>query len=392
MISAIAPATLQPSKKLEHYGTSVFARVAQMAVKHQAINIAQGFPNFNFSDKLLDFHTQYLKQGFNQYAPSNGDTGLKEQVALKMYREHGADYHPDTEITITTGALQAVYTVLTSIVEKGDEVIVFEPAFDSYRPVIELNGGRTVGVVLFGPDYEIDWDLVRLSISSKTRAIILNTPNNPTGKTLKKQDYLELIKLVRDTNIVIISDEVYEYLVFDDKPHLSVADFPELRQRSFVISSFGKTLHVTGWRVGYCLAPDYLMEGFRRIHQFMVFSACSHASQKAIARFLEEEAGYEREVNEIYRKKRAYFSKGIACSRFNALPVEASFFMLLDYTAINKKESSEKMTEELIVKHKLATIPISAFYSAPNNETLIRICFAKSQDVLDQAIEILSKV
>ncbi len=378
-------------KKLKKYGASVFARIAQMAVQHQAINMAQGFPNFNYSDKLQELANDYTRKGFNQYAPMPGDIKLREEICRKTEALYRAMYRPDTEVTVTTGALQAVYVALSSIVEKDDEVIIFEPAFDCYRPVVELNGGKVVAVKLTEPGFNIDWEEVRKQVTPKTRAIVINSPNNPTGKVFTKDDFGQLISIIKNTNTIVISDEVYEHMVFDGREHLSAASFPEIRERAFVISSFGKTLHVTGWRIGYCLAPDYLMEDFRKIHQFMVFAAAPWSMQKAIADFISDNDDYVKEVNSIYRTKRDFFSKAIRSSRFKQLPVEASFFMLLDYSEISSV-SDVQMAEKLIMENKIATIPFSAFFEKGNEAHLLRICFAKTDEVMRQAIEALINI
>lgn len=280
-----------PLSKLSNVGTTIFSTMTQLATENEAINLSQGFPDFMADPELLDYVSNFIKQGFNQYAPMGGMIGLKEEIAKKIENSHEAIYHPDSEITVTAGGTQAIFTTIAAFIKKDDEVIIFEPAYDCYEPTVELFGGIVKRFEMKAPDYEIDWNVVKNLVSDKTKMIILNNPNNPAGKILKEHDIQELIKIVENTSILILSDEVYENIVFDGKPHLSICRYPELKNRSLMVASFGKLFHVTGWKTGYCAAPKYLMDEFRKVHQFNVFSV-NTPMQLALAEYMKNPEHY----------------------------------------------------------------------------------------------------
>jgi len=380
---------IQIKTKLPEWGTSIFTVMSKMATEHNAINLAQGFPDFNCDDELLELVHHFQKKGFNQYAPMQGVPSLRESISEKIEKLYGKLYNSETEITVTAGATQALYTALTSVVEKGDEVILFEPAYDSYVPDVISNGGVPVYVQLNPNDYSYNWELVRNKISSKTKAIILNSPQNPTGSLITLSDIQELEKITKDTNILIISDEVYEHITFDNKKHISLASSEELSKRTFVISSFGKTYHTTGWKMGYCAAPENLTKEFRKMHQFIVFSA-NTPIQYAYAEFMKQEERYL-SLGKFYQKKRDLFLEEIRDSRFKIKNCDGTYFQLLDYSDISNKsdmEFSKYLTKEIGV----AVIPLSPFYEDRKSRSLIRVCFAKSDDVLRKAAKKLSAV
>lgn len=375
--------------KLPNTPTSIFSRMSNLAVEHQAINLSQGFPDFDTDPKLIDSVEKYMYDGFNQYAPMPGYIGLREKIALKYDKFYSVQVNPADEITVTAGGTQALFTVISAVVDRDDEVIIFEPAYDSYRPSIELLGGKVVPVKLNAPDFAIDWSYVRSLVNSKTKLIIINNPNNPTGRILTHHDILELEGIVSDNNLLLLSDEVYEHIVFDQHKHITVLSSDLLRSRSFVVCSFGKLLHTTGWKMGYVVAPTFLTAEFRKVHQFNVFSVNSPI-QMAIASYLDD-VGYYYELSNFFQQKKDYMTEELKSSRFQVLPTEGTYFMLLDYAAISKVgelEFAERLTQE----HKIATIPVSAFYATNDNQYLLRICFAKKLQTLSKAIDILKKV
>ena len=388
-MSTITNNTLHINSKLPDIGTSIFTIMSKMALDYNAINLSQGFPDFNCSDELIELVNHYQHKGFNQYAPMSGIPQLREQISLKIQKFYNALYHKDSEITVTAGATQAIYTAITTVVKPGDEVIILEPAYDSYGPGVKASGGIPVFVKLVPPVYSYDWDTIRKSINDKTSLIILNTPHNPTGSLITKDDILQLEELTSDTDIKIISDEVYEHVVFDGNEHTSLASSEKLAERTFVISSFGKTFHTTGWKMGYCAAPEYLMKEFRKMHQFVVFSV-NTPIQHAYADYLQDENHYLH-LNEFYQSKRDILRNTLAGSKFKLLPCKGTYFQLLSYGGIsdlNDKEFSEYLTKE----KGIAVIPLSPFYNEGNNEYIIRVCFAKQDEVLNKAAEILSKL
>lgn len=377
------------ASKLPTIGTTIFTVMSQMAAEYKAVNLSQGFPDFNASAELLELVSKYMKQGYNQYAPMPGVIKLREVIAEKTAFLYSANYNPEHEITITAGATQAIYTAISAIVREGDEVIIFEPAYDCYVPAIELNGGKAVFAQLKFPDYTINWDEVKKLIRQKTKMIIINTPNNPSGSMLSANDMLKLEKLTKNTDIIILSDEVYEHILFDNYEHQSVARFPKLAERSFIISSFGKTYHTTGWKMGYCLAPKNLMTEFRKVHQFLVFSA-NHPIQLALAEYMQQRNTYL-DLNQFYQQKRDYFVSLLKDSRFTLLPCNGSYFQLLKYDNITT-EGDVKYAERLIKENGIASIPISVFYHNLQDNKVLRFCFAKENSTLEKAAEILCKV
>jgi methionine transaminase len=377
------------TSKLPTIGTTIFTLMSRMAAEHKAINLSQGFPDFDGDKRLLELVGKYMNGGKNQYAPMEGILALREQLALKTHELYGASYNPETEITITAGATQALYTAISTVVNTADEVIIFEPAYDSYVPAIELNGGIPIRLQLNAPDYSIDWLAIEKVISERTKMIIINTPHNPTGSVMSESDMDKLEQLVVNTNIVILSDEVYEHIIFDKQKHQSVARFPKLAERSFIVSSFGKTYHTTGWKMGYCIAPAALMKEFRKVHQFQVF--CVNAPiQYALADFLNQKENYLT-LGAFYEEKRNYFNKLIAGSKFRLIPSAGTYFQLVDYAAISDEKDTDFATR-LTKEHGLAAIPVSVFYHAQVDNKTLRFCFAKQEETLTKAAEILHRL
>lgn len=375
--------------KLPHVGTTIFTVMSKLANECNAINLSQGFPDFESSQDLIGLVNDFMKKGMNQYAPMQGILPLRERIAEKMEKLYSIKYNPDTEITITAGGTQAIYTAITSLVREKDEVIIFSPAYDCYAPAVELCGGRPVYVQLDYPKYSINWDRVRKLFNHYTKMIIINTPHNPTGTILTSQDMMKLEQITKDTNIVVLSDEVYEHILFDGYEHQSVARFPKLAERSYIVFSFGKTFHNTGWKVGYILGPENLMSEFRKVHQFNVF-AVNTPMQYALAEFLKNEKNYSG-IPTFYQKKRDLFNSRLKNSRFQVIPSAGTYFQLLDYSRITKEKDTDfaiRITKEFGV----ASIPVSVFY--PNNveSKLLRFCFAKRDETLGKATEILCKV
>ena len=374
--------------KLPNISTSIFSIMSEMANEYNAINLSQGFPDFDVSRKLIELVENYMRKGYNQYAPMPGVLPLREIISQKTKELHNAEYNPKTEITITAGATQAIYTAITALIQEDDEVIVFEPAYDSYIPAIRANGGKPVYIKLKYPDYKIDWQQVNKSVNQRTKMLIINTPHNPSGSILSEDDLNSLKRFVTGTNIIILSDEVYEHIIFDNHEHQSISKIPELAKRSFIVSSFGKTFHATGWKMGYCLAPEYLMKEFRKIHQFMVYSVNTPV-QYAIADFLKDKNEYL-QLGEFYQEKRDYFVKLLANTKYKMLPSKGTYFQTIDYSEITDTPDKE-YSIELIQKYGIATIPMSVFYHEKVKSTILRICFAKSKDTLEKAAEKLIK-
>jgi methionine aminotransferase len=363
--------------------------MTQLANDAGAINLSQGFPDFEVHPELIDLVAHYMRDGCNQYAPMPGIALLRERIAAKVDALYGASYDPATEITVTSGATEALFAAITAVVGANDEVIVFEPAFDSYVPVIELCGGQPVFIQLKFPEYTVDWAEVRAAISEKTKLIILNFPHNPTGAVLAHEDLNQLIQIVQDTNIVIVSDEVYEHIVFDWRPHLSLAAYPPLAERSFVISSFGKTYHATGWKLGYCLAPRTLSREIQKIHQYLTF-ASNTPMQHALAEFIQKKEVYL-QLSAFYQQKRDLFGRFIEKSRFKALPCHGTYFLMLDYSSITDEPDME-FAKRLTVDYGVAAIPPSVFYHKKNDYNVLRFCFAKRDETLEEAAHRLCKV
>lgn len=378
-----------PLSKLSHIGTTIFSQMTQLAHEHEAINLSQGFPDFMSDPELLGHAEQFIKKGFNQYAPMGGMIGLKEEIAKKIENSHQAIYHPESEITITAGGTQAIFTTIATFIKKDDEVIIFEPAYDCYEPTVELFGGIVQRFEMQAPDYTIDWNAVKNLVNEKTKMIILNNPNNPSGRILKEHDLKELTDLVKGTSILILSDEVYENIVFEGKQHLSICRYPELRERSLMVASFGKLFHVTGWKIGYCAAPKNLTDEFRKVHQFNVFSV-NMPLQLALAEYMKNPDHYLY-LNQFFQEKRDFLRQGLSSTPFELLDCEGTYFQALKYDKISDKNDFE-FASELTATHKVASIPFSSFYKNKRNEHVIRLCFAKKQETLEKAIENLSKL
>ncbi len=374
--------------KLPQVGTTIFTVMSALAVKHNAINLGQGFPDFPMNPKLTSLVNEAMQSGYNQYVHMCGLPALRERLAEKVNEDYNAHVNPETEITVTPGGTYAIYTAFTSILQPGDEVILFEPAYDSYIPNIEVNGAVAVRIPLQFPNYSIDWDLVKAKVTTKTKAIIINTPHNPTGSVLIQEDIDQLRSIVEGTNIFIISDEVYEHLIFDGKEHLSILRYPDLRARSFVCFSFGKVYHCTGWKMGYCIAPESMMKEFRKVHQFNCFT-CNSPVQFALAEFLKDKSQY-RELGSFLQKKRDYFKSLMAQTPFKPLPSFGSYFQLYDYSSFSN-ESENDLAIRLTQEAGVATIPVSAFYKTPVDNKVLRFCFAKKEETLEAAVERLVK-
>ena len=374
--------------KLPNIGTNIFTVMSGLAVEHNAINLSQGFPNFECSLRLQGLIYEYMQRGFNQYAPMAGVPVLRMRLTEKINNLYTANIQPD-DITLTAGGTQALFTAITAFVHIGDEVILIEPAYDSYRPAIELSGGIPVIYELQSPDYQIDWLIFAKLITPKTRMIMFNTPHNPTGKTWSENDIKELAKLVKNTDILILSDEVYEHLIYDNVEHQSVLRYPELWERSMAVYSFGKTFHATGWKMGYVVAPPHLTSEFRKIHQFNVFSV-NTPIQYAIAEFLENPNEYL-SLPDFYQQKRDFLIEKMKNSRFKPLYCEGTYFQLFDYSAISDEKDTD-FAKRLTIEHSVATIPVSAFYSSRRDDKVIRICFAKTDETLINAAKLLEKV
>ncbi len=375
--------------KLPQVGTTIFTVMSRLAAECGAINLSQGFPDFPIDDKLSALVDAAMKAGHNQYAPMTGLPTLREAISGKVERLYGFRYDPETEITVTSGGTQAIFTAIGAVVHPGDEVIIIDPAYDCYSPTVELFGGTPVHVRL-GDDLKFDADAVKAAITPRTRMLMINTPHNPAGAILRDADMRRIADMLRGTDIILLSDEVYEHLVFDGEPHASVINYPELRDRAFVIFSFGKVFHTTGWKMGYALAPKALMMEFHKVHQFNVFSV-NTPMQHALATYLMEPANYE-VVPSFYQAKRDRFAKGMAGSRFKLLPCEGSYFQTADYGAISK-EDDISFARRAAREFGVAAIPLSPFYKEPPpGQRLLRFCFAKQDATLDAAIEKLCRI
>lgn len=375
--------------KLSNIKTTIFTVMSKLAKEHQAINLSQGFPDFNTDPKLIELTTKAMKKGYNQYAPMQGVFTLREQISEKFNNLYHSTYHPDTEITITSGATQAIFTIISAFIEKDDEVVIFKPAYDCYEPAINLHKGRSVYVQLKAPEFRIDWKKVKQLITDKTKMIIINSPHNPSGTIWSNEDMIALENLVKDTNIIILSDEVYEHIIFDGKKHQSLCLYPHLKERCFIVASFGKTFHNTGWKIGYCTAPKALMHEFRKTHQFNVFCV-NHPMQIAFAEYLKNKNNYL-SLNNFYQEKRDCFLNGIKNSRFKFIPSQGTYFQLLDYSAITN-ENDVNFAKRLATDHKIAAIPISVFNTDNLDQKMLRFCFAKKEETLQKAIGILCNI
>jgi methionine aminotransferase len=375
--------------KLPHIGTSIFTVMSQLAVKHKAINLGQGFPDFPMSAELIECVNQAMKDGGNQYAHSNGVPALREALSEKIHYLYNTQINPETEITITPGGTYALYTAFTTIIQPGDEVIIFEPAYDSYIPNITINGGVVVPIALDFPNYTIPWDKVKAAITPKTKAILVNTPHNPTGTVMSDEDVLVLQEIVLSNNLYLISDEVYEHLIYDHKPHETILKYPALYQRTFIIYSFGKTYHCTGWKLGYCIAPEHLSKEFRKVHQFNVFS-CDTPKQLGIAKYMSNKEAYLT-LGGFYQTKRDYLRALLKDTPLKPIPSSGSYFESYSYASIST-ESDKVFAEKLVTDYGIATIPMSAFYHDGTDHKVIRLCFAKEHKTLEAAAACLQKI
>lgn len=377
------------ASRLPQVGTTIFTVMSALAQQHGALNLSQGFPDFDAPADLLALLDEATRAGHNQYAPMAGMPVLREAIAEKVQALYGVAYDVDTEITVTAGATQGLFTAIAALVHPGDEVIVFAPAYDSYAPSVELQGGKVVYATLSQPDWRPDWDEVGRLITPRTRMVIVNSPHNPTGSVWTADDMARLEALLQGTDIVVLSDEVYEHMVFDQVRHESVLRYPGLAERSVVVSSFGKTYHITGWKVAYCVAPRALMAEFRKAHQFIVFTV--HApSQVALATFMKRPGWYE-QLKALYQGKRDIFRQAISGSRFELLPCQGTYFQCVRYSAISD-EGDRAFVERLVTEHGVAAIPVSAFYPDGRDEGVIRFCFAKSAATLEKALERLIRL
>lgn len=375
--------------KLPNVGTTIFTVMSGLANQVGAINLSQGFPNYNPSERLQRLVYEHIQKGANQYAPMPGLPMLRERIAEKMGRLYGYTPDPETEITITAGGTQGIFCAIAAFVHPGDEVILIEPCYDSYRPSVETMGGVAVPYTLSAPDYRIDWMALGRLITPRTRMICINTPNNPTGAILRDADMQALSQLLKNTGVLVMSDEVYEHLIYDGEPHASVLRYPDLYERSLCVYSFGKTYHNTGWKTGYCIAPPALTREFRKVHQFNVFCA-NHPMQAAFADFMAEPAEYLG-LPAFYQQKRDFFQQAMANTRFKALPCAGTYFQLYDYSAISDEPDLD-FCKRLTAEFGVAAIPVSAFYADAKDEKVIRFCFAKTEDLLEKAGKQLERV
>lgn len=378
--------------KLPAQGVTIFSIMTAMAHRLNALNLSQGFPDFDAPPALLQALSQATLDGFNQYAAGDGLLALREQLAQLFLKRDQLQLDPVTEITITPGATIGIFSVIQAIIHHGDEVIIFDPSYDSYAPSVQLVGGKAIHIPLNAPEFSVDWNQVKSAITDKTRMVIVNTPHNPTGAIWSKQDWLNLIELIQDKNIVVLSDEVYEHLIYDGEKHYSALSFPELRDRSFVVGSFGKTFHVTGWKTGYCIATPELMKVFRQIYQFANFCGVTPV-QVALANFMQQHPEHIDGLSSFYQQKRDLFISGIADSKFSLIPSQGTFFQNVDYSQIRPDLNDVEMCKFLAEEHKIVAIPVSVFYKqAPKNLRLVRFCFAKKEQTLIQACEILNQI
>ncbi|KAB0625153.1 aminotransferase class I/II-fold pyridoxal phosphate-dependent enzyme [Acinetobacter gandensis] len=383
---------IQIESKLPAQGVTIFSTMSAMAQRLNALNLSQGFPDFPAPPALLDALCQATQHGFNQYAPGDGLHSLREQLVGLFANRDQLQIDPLTEVTITPGATIGIFSAIQAVVHAGDEVIIFDPSYDSYAPSVKLVGAKPVHIALQAPSFSVDWNSVADAISDKTRMIIVNTPHNPTGALWSHNDWQTLIQLIANKNIVVLSDEVYEHLIYDGRKHLSALSFPELRERSFVVGSFGKTFHVTGWKTGYCIAAPKLMQVFRQIYQFANFCGVTPV-QIALATFMAEHPEHIAELGNFYQAKRDRFNAGLSHSRFELIPSAGTYFQNLDYSLIRPDLNDVEMCQLLAEQHKIVAIPVSVFYQqAPEDLRLLRFCFAKQDATLDQAAQILSAV
>jgi methionine aminotransferase len=376
--------------KLPRVGTTIFTRMSTLAAAHGAINLSQGFPDFDAPEALREAMARHVMAGHNQYAPMPGVMRLREQLAAQVQRYRGVSCDPDTEITVVPGATEGIFCAVMACVAPGDEVILLDPCYDSYQPSVELAGGRALHVPLTLPGFALDRERLEAAVSPRTRLLMINSPHNPSGSTLSREDMLYLDALVERHNLLVISDEVYEHLVFDDRTHHSALQFPALRQRSFTLFSFGKTFSVTGWKTGYCIAPPALTTELRKVHQFVSFVAVTPV-QLAVADFLEEHPDSPATLAAFYQRKRDLFCAALGQSRFIFTPSAGTYFQLLDYSQISQVEDTA-LCEQWTTERGIAAIPVSVFYEQPPPQQLLRFCFAKNDEVLESAAEVLCRI
>lgn len=374
--------------RLPDIGTSIFTVMSRMAAEYGAINLSQGFPDFQVDNKLIDLVYRFMQEGNNQYAPMPGVPLLRQAIAHALEATYGRAFDPETEITVTAGGTEALFSAIAAFVQPGDEVIVFDPSYDSYYPAIRLNGGISVHLHLRYPDFSIDWEEVKHRITPRTRMIMINTPHNPSGAVLSANDLLQLQHLAEEHNLIVLSDEVYERIIFDGIRHESVLHYPKLAKRSIAVFSFGKTFHATGWKVGYTVAPERLTREIRKAHQFITF-AVNTPVQMALAEYMKNPHHYLH-LGQFYQQKRDYFLNGLKGSAWQPIACHGSYFQTLCYASFSNKRDVE-MAEELTRKYKVAAIPVSVFYRDKTDNKLLRFCFAKNESTLDKALEILNK-
>ena len=375
--------------KLPDLQITIFSVMTQLAIEHGAINLSQGFPDFATYPELISLVEKYMREGHNQYAPMQGVPALRERIAEKVFDMYGAQYDPASEITVTSGATESVFAAISAVVQKDDEVIIFEPAYDAYEPIVRLNGGIPVFLQLKFPNYSIDWNNVENVVNSKTKLIILNYPHNPTGAVLSTEDISNLSEIVKDTQTFIVSDEAYEHIIFDGLQHESISRHPQLARRSFVICSFGKTYHTTGWKIGYCLAPEPLSIELQKIHQYLTF-ASNTPIQMAYAEFMQNKDLYL-DLPNFYQQKRDLFLNLTSKSGFTPLACKGTYYQMLDYSQISD-EPDLVFAKRLTVEHGVAAIPPSAFYHQKDDHKVLRFCFAKKTETLDSAAEKLCRI
>jgi methionine transaminase len=378
---------MKTKSKLPHVGTNIFSIMSALAQEHNAINLSQGFPDFECDALLRDLVSENMNKGHNQYAPMPGLLLLREVLAEKIHLLYGAKVNPTTEITITAGGTQAIFTAIAAFVRSNDEVIIFEPGYDSYAPSVQVAGGKVVPYRLVAPNYTIDWELVKAMVTKKTRMIIINTPHNPTGTVLSRSDLLALQAIVSGSKILVLGDEVYEHLIFDGLEHQSLLRFPQLWERSIIVYSFGKTLHATGWKLGYVVAPEPLMQEFRKIHQFNVFSV-NTPMQYAIASYLQDRNKYL-DLGNFYQAKRDFMLHQLKDSPLVPLKTSGTYFQLYDYSKVSSMGDLD-FCRHLVTQYGVAAIPVSAFYSAGSNDTVIRLCFAKKEETISAAAKLMN--
>jgi methionine aminotransferase len=385
-----AAAAPTPESKLPAVGTTIFTVMSALAQEHGALNLSQGFPDFDGPPELLERVHHYLTDGRNQYAPMTGVPSLRAAVAGKVRALYGRTVDPDAELTVTSGATEALFCAIHAVVRPGDEVIVFDPAYDSYEPAVELAGGRCVHLPLAAPDYRVDWDAVRDALTPRTRLVVVNSPHNPTGSVFGPEDLDALEDVLQGTGVYLLADEVYEHIVFDGAAHQSLLRRPALAERAFVVSSFGKTYHVTGWKLGYCVAPPALATEFRKVHQYVTFTSITPV-QLALADFLEAHPEHHLGLPAFYQAKRDRFCSLLEGSRFRFAPAAGTYFQLLDYSAVSD-EDDVTLSRRLTVEHGIASIPVSVFYREPPGDRMLRFCFAKDDATLVRAAELLCAI